>query len=569
MAGLKKRNEKSSPKKKPLPALAKQTKKLGRPANPAASSGKLTISLNEPGMTPLLRAGLGGLAASVHGILVRQKKTKSWPVLKLEHGRISVAEDHVIFEWGDAGPAECFRELFELSFCVNDDGIIWFPGTLHNRTYELSVLAGLQRALKKTFLQHGKTTEKRGDEVVKSSDDGKLTVRFQPYASFAHQSLWQTVVEALTKGPQPLAGWAYPGAAQRHVAYGVTKAEYSAAQILAASFAVIGCVVLESHGRHRGGIVGVPEPDNLLLFAEGRAYLTPERLEEVVVTGPGDAVLYLEIASRLHGGDLDSRGFRAASAVTFRQFPWDKKQKYRGAIVRSSAHDARTLDLYDKIIHSLPTRVRDSKPDEEETDESSEKQSYFHATSALRSFATENIALSKPWYAGFSIATDGSAKKSRFIHYFRDRDRSNLGALYPEERKGLIKMEEFLEEDDKLLVQAVHVAIKQRFGRIREEAGERVELRNKRWDNERERLRLAFAGSKTLDQMRAALADLFSRAGANKELQVHWPRLLKFMREPHWQQARDLSLVALASYRGAGVDRESETEQQNESGELQ
>jgi CRISPR-associated protein Cas8a1/Csx13 len=83
-------------------------------------------------------------------------------------------------------------------------------------------------------------------------------------------------------------------------------------------------------------------------------------------------------------------------------------------------------------------------------------------------------------------------------------------------------------------------------------------MRN-RWNSERDRWRFAFAGARTPQQIRAALADLWSRAGPNKELKSHWELVLPLLRAEHWETARDLALVALASY-GAASDDEDEAD---------
>lgn len=67
---------------------------------------------------------------------------------------------------------------------------------------------------------------------------------------------------------------------------------------------------------------------------------------------------------------------------------------------------------------------------------------------------------------------------------------------------------------------------------------------------EYERLRLAFAGAKTADSFRHALTDLWSRAGSNSVLKETWPQVLPLLSGDKWQLARDLALLALASYQG-------------------
>ena len=88
-----------------------------------------------------------------------------------------------------------------------------------------------------------------------------------------------------------------------------------------------------------------------------------------------------------------------------------------------------------------------------------------------------------------------------------------------------------------------------------------------RFQGEREHWRIAFVGAKTQDQIRAALSDLWSRAGTNAELQRGWQKVLPLLRADHWQVARDLALVALASYESSGLADESEEQPEERTGE--
>lgn len=126
-------------------------------------------------------------------------------------------------------------------------------------------------------------------------------------------------------------------------------------------------------------------------------------------------------------------------------------------------------------------------------------------------------------------------------------------------------MNETLDDAERALVTSVHTALRQRFGQIAEETSSLPpQTRKNRFAGERERWRLAFAGSKTLDQVRAALADLWSRAGSNKELQSSWERILPLLRLRNWQVARDLALVALASYQSKADEKDLTQTNSNE-----
>jgi CRISPR-associated protein Cas8a1/Csx13 len=108
------------------------------------------------------------------------------------------------------------------------------------------------------------------------------------------------------------------------------------------------------------------------------------------------------------------------------------------------------------------------------------------------------------------------------------------------------------EEDQTLFVRAIHRAIQFSLGRIRQDTdgdGPLSQATKNRWDRFRERLRLDLVGAKTADQCRNAICTLFGKAGRNPELQRDaWQRILPLFSDSHWRKARDLALLAQASY---------------------
>lgn len=104
------------------------------------------------------------------------------------------------------------------------------------------------------------------------------------------------------------------------------------------------------------------------------------------------------------------------------------------------------------------------------------------------------------------------------------------------------------------IVRAVHEALRCRYGRIASENTKNPAAMKKRMAREYERLRLAFAGAKTPDTFRHALADLWSRAGSNSVLKEVWPQVLPMLAGDKWQLTRDLALLGLASYQGKGQE---------------
>lgn len=525
-----------------------------RAATPRAEP--LVIDLAAPGMTPLLRAGLGGLAAALRFRLIESNPVAQWPSeVSIDGGVARIEPRRIVIDWRESAPAEVLKNLFAHAFRVSKSGIIDLAGT-----YEPSAPPGkplaiaMQRGLKKTFLQHGKSVTKQGAirTAQEEIDDGRFIFSWQPYSAIAHQGAWESVESARRKGHAELAGWAYPGAVQTH-GYSQAKCTYGFAEALCGCFAMVGCLSFDVCPGGFGALV-IVEPSDLVEYAGTRPRLTPVRTADAYVSGLGDAVLQTHLALRMAEMARRHAGIASIRGVLLKVLPWARQLKTRARTLDVDVVPERALDLFFAVAKSLPARLRATSSDQEDDDEG-----YFVATSALRAFVAENLARGRAWHRGFSTATIGT-KKPRYIHYYRDRD--GLGALYPEEKKGLVIMLEHLDDAEKALVRSVHEALRQRFGRIFDETKDLPKpTRDKRFEGERERWRLAFAGSKTHDQIRASLASLWSLGGMNRELRASWETVLPLLRAATWQAARDLALVALASYQSA--ERASETDDAN------
>jgi CRISPR-associated protein Cas8a1/Csx13 len=395
-------------------------------------------------------------------------------------------------------------------------------------------------------------------------DEREVRLEFQGYSGFKHQGKWKEVAQALTKGSIMLASWVYPGAVERHIGLRVTKKEYTAIEALCACFALVGCLSYKVP-QVRGGALVTLAPSDLVRFAELRPILTAQKVEEVSVAGASDAVLAVQLALRMESRRRQHRALDTAEAFTLRTLPWASQLKSRSGVLHSESVSEEVLDRYETVSRELPNRLRvvlpKDKGGKERKGKASAKPSpagFFVASSVLRAFITENLAAGRPWYEGFATAIVTIDNKRRFIHHYRAQD--NLGALLSEERKGLIAMLQHLEDAERTLVESVHVALRQRFGAIAKENQGNPVARRKRMTAERDRWRLAFAGAKTSEQVRAALADLWSRAGSNSALQAHWRDVLPLLRQEHWRAARDLALVALASYQGQSAETFEEVE---------
>jgi CRISPR-associated protein Cas8a1/Csx13 len=542
----------------PKPTATRPSAKRGRVAQ-----AELSLGLHDPGMTPMFRAGIGGLAASLLSIMRARDPDAEWPnSVALAGGEAVIEPDRVRIQFNDAEPRKVLEELFALSFVVRQpEGIIYLPGAFgdHARV-DTALGVALMNGLKRTFLQHGKSTTKAEGRVTREAqvDDRPVRVEYQPYARFAHQDASDDVLQALKGGSVQLAGWAYPGNAGRHNGFKAdTDWRYTPEQALAGIFAIAGCISLDLPRSGGAGALVIVEPSDLIEYAISRPLLSPRKLADAYVTSAGDAVLAVHLQMRAESV-RHQPGVAAVHGVTLRSTPWASQQKSRVSTLTVTSAPPALLDFYDLVTRKLPTKIVEREIDEGE--DAAAESGFFPASSVLRAFVTENVARGARWFDRFATATTGG-KKPRFIHYYRTPDAKNLGALYPSEREGLIAMVEYLEEAERALVRSVHQALKQRFGAIADETKDQSKgTRDNRFSGERDRWRLAFSGAKTPDQIRAALADLWSRAGSNRVLQEHWESILPLLRPTYWQTTRDLALVALASYAKGAPSESSDDE---------
>jgi CRISPR-associated protein Cas8a1/Csx13 len=528
----------------------------------APSNTRLTIPLFGPGMSVLHRAGLGGLACSLRAV-EREFQAGRWPEEDLpggpwadQHPPWALNPQELTIDFGEPQKAgEFLKKVFAFAFRLSD-GLIFLPGQYPEKAPPLEVRAYLQQGIVLTFLQHGRVRQIAKQETqyqYQPDDSGKapVTMQFKQCNGYKHQSGWSDLVDRsgqVRTGPIEVVGPMNPGAVVRHNAYAAqTKIEDDAPRILSLYFAMVGCLALPIN---RGsGVLLVPEVTDLIQFSSARPWMTPTSTHDCQITSAGDAALQALIRLRAHREieDLDLPG---CYAVTFRPTPWASQQKSRVQTFSVARGAELELDQFDRAWHLLGPRLVSRKVSESagkgKQQRKPERTERFWVDSVVRPLAADNLAQARPWYQGFSslmIKVDPANNRP-----IRDR------LVF--EKKGLhdmIEQIEWKEQGEAAIVRAVHEAMRRRFGQIYDENKTNPAALKNRWKGEYDRWRLAFAGSKTPDQFRRFLCDLFSRAGSNPVLQQQWRELLPMLSADRWQLTRDLALLGLASYAGRGA----------------
>lgn len=531
------------------------------------------MNLFAPGMSLIHRAGLGGLACTLKA-MEREYEEDRLPASKLpapfsgDSPPWDVDEQSVTLRFGKPDKvSDYLKRLFAYAFGLRKDGLISLPVNCGPGS-GTAVLADLQSGLTLTFLQHGKVRKLAKEPTTVSYDpegDGipGVIVSYRKCSWFKHQDGWEAFIDSkghLVSESIKVDGPICPGTVVRHVQYtGPTAAEDPPERMLPLYFAFIGCLALPVN---RGvAALLVPEVDDLLAFAIDRRLMSPTTARECQIANAADAALQAQV--RLRGKKtMSGSGIPGCYAMTFTPTAWASQQKSRVATIHIPPGEEKMLDRFERALNHLPLRIiprtiketsgRGKKKTVTERVES------FRSDSIVRPMIANNLALGRPWYAGF-VELMLKANPANGKPY-RDQ--------LPFERKGLHDMisdpKMWDQEGEQLVVRAVHEAIRQSLGRIRDDTDGKAakglsQATKKRWERFRERLRLDLAGAKTSADVRFALTNLFSRGGTNSILQEQWAKVLPVLRAD-WQLARDLGLLALASYAKGEADETKETE---------
>ena len=525
---------------------------------------ELVLDLFAPGMTPMHRAGLGGLAATLRAAERRVKlgllQRDELPDAVDDHEYPwRIEPDRLTLHFGEPkNTADYLEKLFAFAFGIKD-GLIDLPGTYHGELGR-PVRAELQHGLTLTFLQFGphRRLDPPSRELFDYAGDGTsaVTVSLRRCHGYLHQDAWSKVTNKSGKFKPGIieAPSAFnPGAVTRHLAFKTaTRIEASAGEFLCGCFALVGCLSLPVN---RGvGVLLVPEVVDLTRFARARPHMTPTDPRSCRVASPSDAALTMEV--RLRGGRLRGRhGVARFHAMRMQPVPWNEKQKSRVSAVSINAGDAGRLRTYDVALGCLPPkivrRVEVQSSGRGKKAVKSESRADYTVDSIVRPLVADNLAAGRYWYHDFVRLVRGQDDNNRPMHE---------NTAY--EREGLHRMafhDETTEADEQAFIAAVHRAIAVRLGRIVVETMGLAAVKAKRqitpavrnrWGREQERIRLSLLGAKTESQTVQAVTAVFGRAGGyNPELRDHQRAVHGVLFGSDWQRVRDLALFAAASYK--------------------
>ncbi len=548
---------------------------------------QLAMSLFTPGMTVLHRAGLGGLACTLRYIerayRIGALLDDEVPGGPWDNGLPpwSVDDHSVTLDFGSGDAAHTYlQRLFAIAFGIKD-GLIYLPGQYPTLPPAIGIRAALQDGMLRSFYDHGpksRSISAEGHYTV-NVDEDSATFSFPVIEWYKHQRDGATIAYASLQSEAAVSRMLNPGAIRRHK-FAATTLTHPAERLIPLLFAPVGTVALTASGRRvtsrkrkvfkAGAVLVIPDLDSLDAAPHVISALVPHSLREAKITSIGDAALGAEV--RLHARRaIEAFAIPSIRAVWCCATDWMSDLQPPSDILHiDPAHLSEDiLDSYELAFNELPPKivtVKKNNPD----GPTHQQELFFWANSVVRPLITNNLAEGRLWYYGFvRLMTMNDPKTNRPLREY---------VFF--ERKGLFAMTEKLLREgsgEATVVRAIHKAIQYRFGKIASEnkGPSAKDTRIKRWKNEYERWRLAFTSSKTPEQLRRSLCDLFARAGINSVLQSEWERLLPMLDDSHWDKTRDLALLGLASYSGKhanevepGVEPEETKQALNEGAEV-
>lgn len=495
------------------------------------TSGSMKISLFDPGMTVLHRAGLAGLWMTLEAV----ERDSSLKHRFQSLGDWEKDDTSVTLKWNDD---EFFKRLFEISFGIDGNGLFHFPA-LGDPGQNPQHAAILQEAILNTVLQHVRTrkADKSNDpkgKLVVQIDDDSTTVQYHRVQKYAHQN-----PDFEPNKPNKLVGWLYPGGGSRHMGLGTTTyLDNPPGLALALRYFIVGAVYFEIR-RFRGGIrpryaMVIPEINNLPVYAKARRVFLGHGVQRLKAAGAAEAGLRVLVVLEAENV-IQDLGAVACRVVSFGTVPWSKQQKTRVEILEVRPAAGQDLRPFKAAQNFFP--IKRIKPENGDP---------FWDVPQVPELVARNTVEARPWWRGFA---DFVADKERREHVFR-YEKGGLAKMVAEKNV-------FPKGPERIFVEACHEAWRRRMARLGERAKREGISFNDLVNREFEYWRVTFSRCKNAAAIRAAVTDFWTRGGASlSALQIGWREILTLFDTQNWQKARDLALLALASYGSRGNEEE-------------
>lgn len=497
-----------------------------------------SFDLNAPGMTPLHRAGLIGLAASC-----RTESVQKW--LK-DAGAAWHIDGNRAFLRGLSCEANVIHEFMSRLYDIGSGGLIQFP--LHGSLGDAD-RAEIQNVMMSSFLQHPKSRQADSKWTIRpKSEDNDREYQFKALLDFNQRSrkTAEEIVNARKGGKSiELAGWALPGAIVKHNAHtSATALTDTPERYFLLMLSMLGCMWYRAQAYTSSGDWD-PRVDAVIIFPYAtRLEVESRKLHRYytggdaavarmrLVSGVSDAALSSAVSLETQEADFDVR--HRLHGVCFGQVSWSSQQKTRTRVLTVAEPSVSSTRKYRSVLSELANRVVNRN----------DGSSYVQVM-PMRETIAENVLHERPWYLGFS-------------DYARGRNAS-LISWWREGLRNLVSSEELWDDQQKVrFVELMQTAVRNRYGQTKERALNANADLQRAFERERDRMVLDFVNCRTQEMLRQTLMRLVAQTRPRLSVgEDHVERdvLIKFaFQSKDWREVRDLCMLAIATYRGRGEE---------------
>ncbi|MBD1897922.1 type I-MYXAN CRISPR-associated Cas8a1/Cmx1 [Coleofasciculus sp. FACHB-129] len=489
---------------------------------------KIYLTLSASDTTIMHRAGMAGLWMTL------QQLELHFPTPATRPGNLSwlLTNSSISLDW-QGQDFQVLDWLFRQSFQINQKGIISLTG-LDSSSMKLSNQIYLHEAIGATFLRHNKFY-KSGEKTSESLSINGITgtLKYKKIEWYAHQSFAEKLcgeTGELLEDYIQIVSWSYPGATVRHAILDkYNKLEEKVEYALGLLFLPLICqyFILHSHSSEVDTkqptqyIVVIPEVTNLKIAAQRCWELRRLDYKDFYVTSCGEAALKYYSYDEL---ETFNKSHKNCQALLYTKLNKDSKQRSLTDIqdIEVEIKTILTYKLIDK--HLQKNRVFWNGFN------------WIVKLNLIKGMIADNLVKGVPWWSDFWLTfnqdTLGDLSKQLFFN-----------------RKGLRIM---IESDKEMeiyssFIRACHEALRKTYGKI---YGRTKEGDVPRFEREYERIRGELGRCYDQQSFNDFLSDFLSRAGLNSALYDQWESILPLlMGQVSWEKARNLVLIALASYK--------------------
>ncbi|MBN8564102.1 MAG: type I-MYXAN CRISPR-associated Cas8a1/Cmx1 [Leptolyngbya sp. UWPOB_LEPTO1] len=465
---------------------------------------EFTLSIFNPNTLLPHRAGIAGLALAL--LVLPKDAPLDW----------EVTDDAVKLTW-QSSDYEAVKWLLDQTYRITPNGYLEVPALKLDEQGKYTFTQGVLS----TFLQHSK--QRKLDVPVTRSftiDEGHPEIRIE-VRPLLNCYYTEDIKEAFNskgafKKEISLKGHHLPGLVE---CFANGAYQESPEGFLALLFLPISCGYYKLPAQSIGGklaarsAVVIPNVTHLRHWVRSRQNLSGRTYRDFRSSGAGESALHFLLQEKTLE---DAQQFRVDYCEVYQlgKQVWDANQSYlKQAVYRVQVNDA-VLKLYEVVRQLFPAQVKHT--DKGET---------WLAISKILPWICDNLVATEPWYQGF--------------FEFRKRN-----GVY--EHRGLVKMTEYLKAEEQVLFDAVQGA----FSKYLSGQHKQAEKQGRKLDYGQVTDKVIYRMQRPSTQREFAtalvnfLSQFRSKAGRSVGPQIyHW-----IHREANWRQARDLTLLAIATY---------------------